>query len=168
MELNEADLRLIDALTKGLPLVPQPYRELGRRAGLTEAETIAALRRMTSEGLIKRLGVIVRHHELGYWANAMVVWDVPDHRVADIGRRLGAFDFVTLCYQRPRHLPDWPYNLFCMIHGRDRSTVLAQVDRLAQSCRIEDVPRAVLFSTRRFKQRGPLYGDRAKTSEKAA
>ena len=157
MGLSARDLRLIEAMSGGLPLVPRPYREIGKRAGMDEDEVIAALGRLVAEGLIKRLGVIVRHRELGYVANAMVAWDIADEAVDDIGRRFGAFDFVTLCYRRPRRPPDWPYNLFCMVHGRKRPRVLARIDAMARACGVADAPRAVLFSVRRFKQCGPAY-----------
>jgi DNA-binding Lrp family transcriptional regulator len=87
----------------------------------------------------------------------MVVWDVPDDEVAELGRCLSGFEFVTLCYRRPRHLPQWSYNLFCMIHGRDREAVLEKFNLMIESCGLEDIPKAVLFSRRRFKQRGALY-----------
>jgi len=99
----------------------------------------------------------VRHHELGYRANAMVVWDVPDEQVEQIGLQLGDQDCVTLCYQRPRRLPDWSYNLFCMVHGRDRGEVLACIDRITAALAIDTIPHEVLFSGRRFKQRGARY-----------
>ena len=155
--VTAADLCLVNAIEDGLPLVPRPFEDIGRRCGMSEAEVIDGLRRLQAEGVVKRLGVIVRHHELGYRANAMVVWDVPDSQVGDLGRRFSAFDFVTLCYRRPRRLPDWPYNLFCMVHGKARDRVLEQVDHLARECGVADIPRAVLFSGRRFKQRGARY-----------
>jgi len=155
--LNETDRRLAAAIEDGLPLVERPYAEIGRRAGMSEDEVIAGLARLQEMGVIKRFGVVVRHHELGYRSNAMVVWDVPDERVAELGRCFGKYDFVTLCYQRPRRLPDWPYNLFCMVHGRARETVLEQVEYLARSCGVADLPRDVLFSGTRFKQRGARY-----------
>lgn len=149
--------RLLEAVQAGLPLVPRPYAELGRRVGLAESEVVAALSEWVRAGLIKRLGIVVRHRPLGYRANAMVVWDVPDDRVGEIGRRMSAHEFVTLCYRRPRRGDEWPYNLFCMIHGRDRDSVLAQIEQLAEACGLVDTPRAVLFSTRCFKQRGARY-----------
>jgi hypothetical protein len=88
----------------------------------------------------------------------MVVWDIPDEEVSAVGRCFGAFDFVTLCYQRPRRLPRWRYNLFTMIHGRDRAQVLGRVEELASRCALGEPPHAVLFSRRRFKQRGAHYG----------
>ena len=90
-------------------------------------------------------------------ARVMVVWDVPDAGVGDAGRTLAALPFVTLCYRRPRRPPVWPYNLFCMIHGRDRGTVEALVDQASAAAGLEDLPRAVLFSRRAFKQRGARY-----------
>ncbi|MEO5337469.1 MAG: AsnC family protein [Magnetospirillum sp. WYHS-4] len=157
MELTAKEKALVTALGGGLPLVSDPYAELGRRVGLSEGETIAVIARLREAGLIKRFGVVVRHHELGYRSNAMVVWDIPDARVEEIGRRFSAFDFVTLCYQRPRRPPEWPYNLFCMVHGRERDVVLGQVEELAETCGLAGVKREVLFSTRRFKQRGAVY-----------
>jgi len=155
--MSAADHRLIAAVQDGLPVVPRPYAEVGCQLGLSEDQVIAGLSRLLAEGVIKRLGIVVRHHELGYRANAMVVWDVPDERVGDVGRQLAALPYVTLCYRRPRRLPAWPYNLFCMIHGRDRSAVEAQIEEAVRAIGLGDLPRAVLFSRRRFKQRGARY-----------
>ncbi|HEC17586.1 MAG TPA: Lrp/AsnC family transcriptional regulator [Sedimenticola sp.] len=157
MVLTEPDRRLIAAIQGGLPLVSHPYAEIGRRIGMTEEQVLERIGRMQESGIIKRFGVVVRHHELGYRANAMVVWDAPDGRSAEIGEALGAQACVTLCYQRPRRLPDWPYNLFCMIHGRNRETVLAQVERMVAELGLDDIPRDILFSGQRFKQRGARY-----------
>ncbi|MEM7221815.1 MAG: AsnC family protein [Pseudomonadota bacterium] len=154
---QDTDRRLLEAIEDGLPLVSRPYGVLGKALGIGENEVRARLARLQADGTISRFGVVVRHHELGYRANCMVVWDIPDERVDEAGRRLAALPFVTLCYRRPRRPPTWPYNLFCMIHGRDRGEVETQVADAAQACGLTDVPRAQLFSTRRFKQRGASY-----------
>ena len=148
---------LLAALQTGLPLVSRPYAALAERVGMEEAEVITHIQQWLASGIIKRLGVVVRHRHLGYQANAMVVWDIPDEDVSAIGQRMSGFDGVTLCYRRPRRGTDWPYNLFCMIHGKDRQKVLAQTEQLAAACGIAEVPRAVLFSRRCFKQRGARY-----------
>ena len=157
MVLNETDLRLLAAVQDGLPLDPHPYAAIAGPLGLSEAEVIARLGALQREGMIKRLGVVVRHHELGYRANAMVVWDIPDDQVAGIGETLGRLDCVTLCYRRERRRPDWPYNLFCMIHGKSRHSVRARIEQITDMLRLQDIPRDVLFSRRRFKQRGARY-----------
>jgi DNA-binding Lrp family transcriptional regulator len=157
MELNDLDRRLLAAIQDGLPMVLRPYAAIGERIGIGEAAVIAGLRRLIDHGVIKRFGVIVRHRALGYRANAMVVWDVPDDRIADAGCLLAELPFVTLCYRRPRRAPVWPYNLFCMIHGRDRGTVEALIDQADAAAGLGALPRAVLFSRRQFKQRGARY-----------
>ncbi|MGE5505529.1 MAG: Lrp/AsnC family transcriptional regulator [Actinomycetota bacterium] len=158
--LDARDLDLVGVLADGLPLVERPYRSLGAAIAMDEDEVLARLQAMIEAGAIRRFGVVVRHHELGFRANAMVVWDIPDDAVAHVGAQLAAMPQVTLCYRRPRRLPTWPYNLFCMVHGRDRSSVEAAIADFGL-----DYPHAVLFSTRRFKQTGARYGRRA---EKAA
>jgi DNA-binding Lrp family transcriptional regulator len=154
---------LIGAIQHGLPLVSRPFAEIGAGLGLAENEVIAGLASLLEQGIIKRMGVVVRHYELGYRANAMVVWDIPDDRVSALGQRIGNFDFVTLCYRRPRSLPDWRYNLFTMIHGRHRDEVLSFVERLKEQCGLEHVAYEVLFSCRRFKQCGARYVATPKT-----
>jgi DNA-binding Lrp family transcriptional regulator len=157
MVLTDQDYRLIAEIQHGLPLSSQPYLDIGRRVGMDEEEVIQRIGKMREHGVIKRFGIVVRHHELGYTANAMVVWDVPDERVDEMGEMLGAMECITLCYQRPRRLPDWPYNLFCMIHGQEREKVLEYIEKLVETQNLRDIPYKILFSGRRFKQRGARY-----------
>jgi DNA-binding Lrp family transcriptional regulator len=158
--IEAADRALLAAVAKGLPLVPRPYAAIGEALGLDEDEVLAGLRRLCANGIISRLGIVVRHHELGWHANAMTVWDVPDARVPAAGAVLCGLSFVTLCYRRPRRPPAWPYNLFCMIHGRDREEVLGQVEETTAAAGLGGLPRDVLFSVRRFKQQGARYAAR--------
>jgi siroheme decarboxylase len=157
MELNRVDRRLLAVLEDGLPLVARPYAAVAEQVGLSEAAVIARLESLLKLGVIKRLGLVVRHHEIGYRANAMTVWDVPDASVDRVGQALAASPDVTLCYRRPRRLPGWPYNLFAMVHGRERPAVLERIAWLRTEHDLDGVPHAVLFSTRRFKQRGARY-----------
>ena len=156
-ELPAVERQLIGALQGGLALEARPFATLAARVGLTEDAVISCIARWVDEGLIRRFGVVVRHHELGLEANAMCVWDVPDAEVSALGRCLAQEAAVTLCYRRSRVLPDWPYNLFCMIHGSAREEVLAARDDLAVRLGLDRHPHAVLFSCRRFKQTGARY-----------
>jgi len=157
MVLNERDYRLISAIQDGLPLVPHPYAVVARELGMREEEVIHRLEEMQREGIISRFGVVVRHRELGFRANAMVVWDVPDDRVESVGTLLGSQPRVTLCYQRARHLPHWPYNLYCMVHGRRRDQVEENVRQMIRELGLEGISHRLLFSVRCFKQRGGHY-----------
>jgi DNA-binding Lrp family transcriptional regulator len=157
--LDDVDRRLLAAIQNGLPLVTRPFAEIGARVGLNEADVMARLQQLQTRGVIRRFGVVVRHHEVGYSANAMVVWDVPDEQVRELGHCLAGFDFITLCYRRPRHLPQWRYNLYCMIHGKTREEVHAHLEWMVNHCGLQSLPHAVLFSRRRFKQRGAVYFD---------
>ncbi|MCL4533888.1 MAG: Lrp/AsnC family transcriptional regulator [Bacteroidetes bacterium] len=152
--MNDVERRLIARVQGGFPLVEEPYCQIADDLGVTEEQVIGLLRRMLAEGKIRRIGVVPNHYALGIRANGMAVWDVPDEQVSAVGQRMGARPEVSHCYQRPRHLPDWPYNLFCMVHGRSREEVLATVEDIAADLGIADVPRRVLFSTRMLKKSG--------------
>jgi siroheme decarboxylase len=155
--MDEAERRLVSVLQEGLPLFIRPFALIAERIGASEIDVLGRIKRWLEEGAIKRFGVVVRHHELGYRANAMLVHDIPDDRVSDIGRALAEEPAVTLCYRRPRRLPDWPYNLFCMIHGRERGEVEATIAELRQRHGLEACAHDTLFSLTRFKQNGARY-----------
>ena len=154
---DELTAALIGEISHGLPMVSRPYAAVAEKLNCSEKAVIDGIARLAARGDLKRFGVVVRHRQLGYRANAMAVWDIPDARVDAVGQQISEFAFVTLCYQRPRRLPLWPYNLFCMIHGRDREAVNEQVDIIAAQCDLDRVPRRILYSRRCFKQRGAAY-----------
>lgn len=155
--IGEPERRLISVLQEGLPLFIRPFQVIAERIGASESDVLARIGRWLEEGAIKRFGVVVRHHELGFRANAMVVHDIADEYVSELGRALAEEPAVTLCYRRPRRLPDWPYNLFCMIHGRERGEVEALIADIRQRHGLLDCPHEVLFSLTRYKQNGARY-----------
>jgi DNA-binding Lrp family transcriptional regulator len=159
MVLNDIDRQLVAAIQGGLPLVRRPWAAIGAQLGLDESAVIRRVEELQANGLIKRMGVVVRHRALGYNANAMVVWNVPDDEIERVGRLLADEPCVTLCYQRPRRMPHWPYNLFCMIHGRARDSVLRRIEQMVAYHALEEIPHQVLFSKRAFKQCGARYAD---------
>ena len=165
LQLNEKDRALIKAVEHGLPVVSRPYAEIAGRLDCTEQEVISRLQQLINKGAIKRYGIVVRHKELGYTANGMVVWNIPDDRVDELGICIGKYDCVTLSYRRPRRLPGWPYNLFTMVHGCNREEVTQKVEAIVESCGLQDVEHDILFSTRRFKQRGASYTQKIDNNE---
>jgi DNA-binding Lrp family transcriptional regulator len=149
--------RLLASLQEGLPLVSRPFAHIAAGVGMDEREVMANIRRWLAQGIISRFGVIVRHHELGYVANAMLVHDVPDAEVRRIGQSLAGESRVTLCYRRARALPEWSFNLFCMVHGRERAEVEGCIARLRERHGLSGMAHAILFSRTRFKQTGARY-----------
>jgi DNA-binding Lrp family transcriptional regulator len=148
---------LLAALQDGIPIDVRPYAMLAQAAGTDEASVLALIERWLGEGTVRRIGIIVEHRRLGYRANAMVVWDVPDEAVGRIGRQIAGTGLTTLCYRRGRSLPDWPYNLYCMMHGTNRRAVRGQLERLAAQVDLLCYPSQTLFSVRQFKQTGARY-----------
>jgi len=160
-EMEDCDWRLVAALEAGLPLTPQPYHALARRCGLSLSETLSRLALWRGNGVIRRFGVVLRHHHFGYNYNAMCVWNVPDVRVDAIGMRIASLPHVSLCYRRPRRLPNWQYNLFAMVHARsmfELDMTLARFDAIGG---LAAMPHAVLRASHCFKQRGTRYGSMA-------
>ncbi len=152
--MDAIDEQLVRLTQEGLPLVPRPWDVLGWRLGITPAEVRARLQRMLEQGIIRRLGAVPNHYRIGIRANGMCVWDVPDSRVAAIGRWVGQLECVSHCYERPRHLPEWPYNLFAMVHGRSREAVRAKAARITAALGADVRTHDILFSTRLFKKTG--------------
>jgi DNA-binding Lrp family transcriptional regulator len=152
--IDALDRRLIQATQAGLPLVERPYHALAGELGIKAEEVIARMHRMIEIGIVRRIGVVPNHYALGYRANGMSVWNVPDQDVSAIGRRVGALDFVSHAYHRPRHPPMWPYNLFAMVHGRSRAEVEDKVAAIAELIGPANHGHTVLYSTRILKKTG--------------
>jgi len=140
----------------GLSPLPEPFAAWAARLGCTTGEVLRQVQAWLDAGTLRRFGLVVRHHEVGFAANAMTVFDAPDDEVDALGARLAAQPGVTLCYQRER-AAGWHYNLYCMVHGRSRDATLALVHAAIAGAGLHALPHAVLFSRRRFKQTGPRY-----------
>ena len=154
MALDDFDRQLIAATQGGLPLVPRPYDAVGERLGVSGEQVRERLAQMLETGVIRRIGAVPNHYRLGFTANGMSVWDVDDALVDQLGERIGQLPGVSHCYRRPRRLPDWPYNLFAMLHGRTRAEVEQQAvqlrELLGSACRGHDI----LYSTAILKKTG--------------
>ena len=152
--LADLDRRIIEATQAGLPLAPCPYRRVGESLGVSGDEVMERMRAMLKRGVIRRIGVIPNHYALGYKANGMSVWQIPEQSITSAGERVGALDFVSHCYHRPPHPPAWPYNLFAMVHGRSRMEVEQQVARISEVLGSWDLSHDVLYSRRILKKTG--------------
>ncbi|MBC8519489.1 MAG: AsnC family transcriptional regulator [Gammaproteobacteria bacterium] len=152
--MDEIDRKIIAATQSGLPLVNHPYHEVAESLGLSAEDVMERMRAMLESGIIRRIGIIPNHYKLGYKSNGMTVWDVPDEEIDTLGKSIGKLEFVSHCYQRPRHLPEWPYNLFAMVHGKTRNEVMSKAkqieDIMGQSVRSHDI----LFSDAVLKKTG--------------
>ncbi len=153
-ELSEFDRALVAALQEGLPLVSEPYAQIAHQLGVSEELVLERVASMKENGAIRRIAAVPNHRALGMRANGMSVWDIHDEDVERIGQMMGSLDFVSHCYQRPRWLPTWPYNVFAMVHGKTREeclTLVKEIEALVgSSCKQHDV----LFSTKTLKKTG--------------
>ena len=154
VDFDELDRRLILATQSGLPLVSRPYHRIATQLGVGAGLVQARLRAMLADGRIRRIGAVPNHYKLGYAANGMSVWDIADDKISELGRVVGALDYVSHCYHRPRHLPQWPYNLFAMVHGHSRAEVMEQVQCIAALLGDAIQQYEILFSTRILKKTG--------------
>lgn len=154
---NSQQIELRRLLERGLPLTPRPYQHLADQIGASEQAVLEQVRHWGEDGLFRRVGLVLHHRALGFRANAMLVMDIADERVDSIGEQLSRAPGINLCYQRPRRLPHWPFNLFCMVHGRERTAVQAHIAELLAQHDLSEVPHRLLFSTRAFKQRGGRF-----------
>lgn len=158
LDYSELDRAIIVATQGGLPLVARPYHLLAEQLQISPELLMQRMNQMQDSGVIRRIGVVPNHYALGYRANGMSVWDVPDEMIDSLGERVGSLPFVSHCYRRPRHLPQWPYNLFAMVHGKTRDEVETQVAVIAAL--LEELQGApvrahqVLYSTRILKKTG--------------
>lgn len=150
--------QIINILDNGLNTdTPRPFAELSKALNCTEDEIFKSIRNLKTEGKIKRFGLVVKNRSIGYIYNAMVTLDVQDCDVDEIGLKVSEYPFVKLCYQRQRVLPVWSFNLYFMIHGKDREVVNNQIKEVLTTHQLDQYSRNILFSKQCLKQKGAFY-----------
>jgi DNA-binding Lrp family transcriptional regulator len=152
---SDADIPLVRTLQQDLPLVARPFSEAAKRLGMSEQDFLAAVQELLAAGIMRRYGAVLRHREVGYTANGMACWAVPEPQIEMMGRAAARFAAVSHCYQRPAYPPRWPFSVFTMIHGQERSQVEAVAAEIAHSTGIGAYE--VLYSLREFKKERLRY-----------
>ena len=154
MTLDAVDLELMRLTQAGLPLVAQPYAWLGEQLSINSTQVMQRLQAMQDSGVIRRIAAVPNHYKLGYCFNGMSVWNIADAHIDSCGEQIGQLPFVSHCYQRPRHLPNWPYNLFAMLHAKSAAQVEAQVATIAKQLGSLNLGHEVLYSSAILKKTG--------------
>ncbi len=158
MALNSIDRQIIQATQAGLPLISKPYHALGEAIGVSADEVMQRINAMQESGVIRRIGAIPNLYHLGYKYNGMTVLYIDDLYIDELGDKVGQLDFVSHCYHRPRHLPEWPYSLFAMVHSKTAEGVKVQVTKIASVLGKYSRGHDVLYSTRILKKTGLRIG----------
>jgi siroheme decarboxylase len=153
MDINQQK-KILKHLSSGLPICDEPYKELADQCGVDEQTLFAFIHELVDSNVISRFGMVIDPELVGYIENAIVVWDIPDEEVGQVGALLGLQEKISLCYRRQRQLPDWPYNLFTMLHGQTKQDVLAELNNIVKTNGIENYACDLLFSTETFKHQG--------------
>jgi DNA-binding Lrp family transcriptional regulator len=153
-DVTERDKEFIRELQKDLRVTPEPFRELADALGITTSGLFAKAREFEQLGVMRRYAAILRHRDAGFVANGMVVWKVPESKVDEAGSKLAAFPQVSHCYKRPIY-PDWPFNLFSMIHARTLKAAERMAEEMSEFIGIKEY--RILFSLREFKKERVKY-----------
>jgi DNA-binding Lrp family transcriptional regulator len=152
--LTDRQIAIIRFIQGDLPAKERPYAELAKELGITEQQVVDEIQTMIDAGVIRRFGMAVRHQNMGYTANGMSCWNIPDEKIDRAAAVMTARDEITHCYERPR-FGDWPYNVYAMIHSKEKETVYAIAEEIAQRIGVSDYK--VLFSTIEYKRTSMSY-----------
>jgi len=152
--MDAIDRKIIQQTQAGLPLTPRPYHAIAEKIGIPSQEVMERLVYLQKKGIIRRIAAVPNHYRLGYHYNGMTVWDVEDQYIDEMGLKVGQLNFVSHCYHRPRHLPDWPYNLFAMVHSKTEPGIKVQIDKISEILGPYNREHEILYSTRILKKTG--------------
>jgi len=152
--LDSTDRKLISVTQSGFSIERSPYQTIANNIGMSQDDVIQRLKQLLENGIIRRIGAVPNHYKLGLTANGMTVWDVKDDKISELGNIIGQLDFVSHCYQRPRHLPMWRYNMFAMVHGANKDEVNEKVKQIEASLGKNCKAHETLFSSAILKKTG--------------
>ncbi len=148
-EPNEDDKKFIRELQKDMEIIDEPFVKSANNLGITEEQLFEKMKYYESIGVMRRFAAILRHRQVGFTANGMIVWKVPSNRISEVGGKLGAFPQVSHCYERPTY-SDWPYNVFSMIHCKTHEEAKEMAQTIQNQINVDDYK--ILFSSREFKK----------------
>jgi DNA-binding Lrp family transcriptional regulator len=152
--LTEEDLDYVRVLQQDLSLEPAPFEEWADGLGVSQDELFAKARDFEASGVMRRFAAVLGHRKAGFVANGMICWRIPEERLPDVGSRLASYPQVSHCYQRPVY-PDWPYNVFSMVHARSREECEEIAGRMSQETGVGDY--VILYSTKEYKKERVKY-----------
>jgi len=148
-EPTEEDKSFIRELQKDMEIIDEPFVKAANNLGITEQELFAKMKHYEDSGVMRRFAAILRHRQVGFTANGMIVWQVPKDRISEVGGMLGSFPQVSHCYERPTYA-DWPYNVFSMIHCKTHEEANEMAKTIQEQIHVDDY--RILFSSREFKK----------------
>ena len=148
--MDEIDQQLLARIEKGIALTPEPFNEIARELGITQKEVIARLTKLKEEGVIRKFGASIKPNNIGFSANALVAWKVPADRIREIGSQLSNLSDISHCYERKTVSGRWEYNLYTVMHARERQNIQSLVNQISAGMGINDYK--ILYSTRDLKR----------------
>ena len=152
--LTEKEKAVVRALQGDFPLVADPYAQLAESVGLTKEDFLATVKSMQDEKKIRKMGAVLAHRNVGFKANVLVAWAVPQERLEEVARVMVDSPSVSHCYDR-NTAPDWPYNFYTMVHGHSREECEKIVQQLADAAGVQD--RQMLFTKKEWKKQSMRY-----------
>ncbi|MGD9175209.1 MAG: Lrp/AsnC family transcriptional regulator [Desulfobacterales bacterium] len=137
-----------------MEITERPYLAISEKLGITETELLDRLKDLSQRGVIRRFGATLRHQRAGFSANAMVAWMVDEDRIEEVGQKMATFDQVSHCYRR-NPTPDWPYNLYTMVHAASEQACQETARKMSRATSVQDY--TLLFSREELKKTSMVY-----------
>lgn len=154
MHLSNLDKEIIRQLQEDLPITSRPFLDMSTSLNIDEEMLLDRIREFVNRGLIRRFGGALRHRQMGFEANAMIVWQVEEGRAAEVGTKIAEFPEVSHCYERRVH-PQWSYNIFSMVHGKSKQDCEILAERIAKAVEVDSY--RLLYSSRELKKNSMRY-----------
>jgi len=156
--LTDEHIAVIKALQKDIEVVSEPFKQITEELGMRYERLFEIAHELKDAGVMRRFATILNHRRAGFGANAMSVWAVPEEKGEEIGRQLAEFSAVSHCYLRPSY-PNWPYNLFAMVHAKTQDECDTLIAEMAEETGMKEYGK--LYSTVEFKKQRLVYFDDA-------
>lgn len=153
-DCDEIDRKLILLTQNGLEVTSRPYLRIAQALGISETEVVNRLQKMAAVGFIRKNAIATNHYKLGFTFNAMTVWDIQDENLKNMGEAFRQLGFISHCYERPRMLPLWSYNLFAMIHGTNEKEIEEKIALMKNAIEHKFKKMDILLSTEILKKTG--------------
>jgi len=148
--LDEIDRKLLAFIKKGIDLTKEPFSEVAQHLGITQKEVIVRLTKLKEVGVIRKFGASIKPNQVGFSANALVAWKVPADRIQNVGSQLSKLSDISHCYEREIINGRWEYNLYTVMHAKERQSIQRMVDQISFDLSLNEYK--ILYSKRDLKR----------------
>ena len=131
--MEDIDREILNEIQSDFPITPRPYLELGKRLNMSEDEIFKRVKRLKSEGIIRRIGGNFNSRKLNF-TSTLCAARVPEGQIEDFVEVVNRYKGVTHNYLR-----DHDYNVWFTFIAPSKSYIVKALRTISKKTGVKEI-----------------------------